>query len=482
MEHPEPYRKTNSPLGIAGGKLPPQALDIERAVLGAIMLEGRAFMSIVDILRPDHFYAPGHRVIMAAMLALFDHNRHIDVLTVVEHLKQSGQLEAAGGDHAVAQLTVAVTSAAHVVYHARIIQEKWLARELIRVCAEAQQAAYSAESIFSILEETETELFALTDKLGGDEAHRMRESVQMAVTQIEEASSQKGLTGMATGLPKLDRITGGFQKSDLIIVAGRPAMGKTAFMGTVARTNAIHYGGRGVIVSAEMSHVQLAMRLIAAETEINSNTLRTGQLMDNQWSQLTENLSNLYDAHIDTIDSADMSINNLRAKIRRLKSKNGLDWVMVDYLQLLHYQDRQGRGMNREQEVSKVAQGLKNIAKELEIPVIALAQLSRVVETRGGTKRPILSDLRDSGAIEQAADIVMFLYRAEYYGFTEDEDGNPTAGIGELMIAKNRHGPLDNIRMKFFKEYTLFRPLDEDGFDDSSFSEANPQEDFNNPF
>lgn len=456
------------------GKVPPQAIELEEAVLGAAMIEREAVSILVSILGPDHFYKDEHRLIYEAMLHQYSNNKPIDLLTVADVLRKQGNLELVGGAYYLGELTNRVASSAHIEYHARIVQEKYLKRELIRICNETQRKAYEEDDVFGIIEGHEKSIFDLSDRLSGRTFHHIRESIDIAIDEIEKASKMDGLSGLGSGLTSLDRLTHGWQPSDLIVVGGRPGMGKTAFLLTVARNSAVDFGKNVGIVSAEMSHVQLGKRAISAEIHVDSELLRAGRLEPHQWASLTNGLNKLYDAGIHIFDDSNMSMLELRARIRRHKTKYGLDLLLVDYLQLLSFSNEKGQNpRNREQEISAIAYGLKNLAKELDIPVIALAQLGRSVETRGGLKKPLLSDLRESGAIEQSADQIVFLYRPEYYGFTEDEEGLSTAGICEAILAKNRHGKADTVRLRFKPEYTQFADLDIGELDSGSWSFTN---------
>lgn len=449
------------------GKVPPQSIPLEEAVLGALMLERDAMAVVVDILHPETFYLETHQAIFQAMRKLFNETRPIDLLTVTEALKSSGELEAVGGPAYLTKLTMKVTSSANLEYHARLLSQKFIQRELIRVSTKIIQHAYEdTTDIFELMDEAERELFSITEQNLRRSVRDMKTILSQALRDIEMLKDKEdGLTGVPTGFADLDRRTSGWQASDLVILAARPAMGKTAFALTLARNAAIDYGKPVALFSLEMSDVQLIQRLISMEANISSEKLRSGKLSDEEWNQLEQAMSQMGDVPIYIDDTPGLNIFELRAKCRRLKSQYDIQLVIIDYLQLMGSSPEAQRG-NREQEVSAISRSLKGMAKELNIPVIALSQLSRAVEIRGGAKRPQLSDLRESGSIEQDADMVMFLYRAEYYKIEEDEEQRPTKGVAELILAKNRHGSADTIRLKWISEYTRFEELDDTNFDD----------------
>ncbi|MFC4872973.1 replicative DNA helicase [Negadavirga shengliensis] len=444
------------------GKLPPQAVDLEEAVLGALMLEKDALTAVVDILSPDSFYKDAHKHIYEAILDLFNEGEPIDLLTVTNQLRKNGKLELAGGAYHITELTSKVSSAANVEYHARIITEQAMKRDMIRIASEIQREAFEdTTDVFELLDKMEQSLFEISENNIKKNYVDMRSIMREAIVELEGKKGQKdGLTGVPSGFTALDRVTSGWQKSDLVIIAARPAMGKTAFVLSVLRNAAVDHSRPVAIFSLEMSSVQLVNRLISSEAELDSEKIKKGNLADYEWQQLIHKTGKLTSAPIYVDDTPALSILELRAKCRRLKAQNDVQLIVIDYLQLMSGDSKGGNGGNREQEISSISRALKKIAKELNVPVIALSQLSRAVETRGGDKRPQLSDLRESGAIEQDADIVMFLYRPEYYGITEDEDGNSTSGVGEVIIAKHRNGSLENVKLRFIGKYTKFTDLD----------------------
>ncbi|MDN3689258.1 replicative DNA helicase [Cyclobacterium jeungdonense] len=444
------------------GKLPPQAIDLEEAVLGALMLEKDALTAVVDILSSDSFYKDAHKLVYEAILDLFNAGEPIDLLTVTNQLRKNGKLELVGGAYFITELTSKVSSASNIEYHARIITEQAMKRDMIRISSEIQKEAFEdTTDVFELLDKMEQSLFEISENNIKKNYMDMRSIMREAIVELESKKGQKdGLTGVPSGFTGLDRVTSGWQKSDLVIIAARPAMGKTAFVLSVLRNAAVDHDRPVAIFSLEMSSLQLVNRLISSEAELDSEKIKKGNLADYEWQQLIHKTGKLTAAPLFVDDTPALSILELRAKCRRLKAQNDIQLIVIDYLQLMSGDSKGNQGGNREQEISSISRALKKIAKELNVPVIALSQLSRAVETRGGDKRPQLSDLRESGAIEQDADIVMFLYRPEYYGITEDEDGNSTSGVGEVIIAKHRNGSLESVKLRFIGKYTKFTDLD----------------------
>ena len=465
--------KKSSVINLEKGKLPPQATELEEAVLGAMMIDKKGVDDVIDILHPDVFYKEAHQLIYAAMFTLFQNSEPTDLLTVSNQLKKTGDLEKVGGDFYIVGLTQKVSSSAHIEFHARIILQKFIQRKLISISAEIIEEAYDETvDVFDLLDSAETKLFEVTQgnlKKGSESAEGL---VDQAIKKIQEISNKEGMSGVATGFTRLDELTSGWQPSDLIILAARPGMGKTAFVMSMAKNMAIDFGSPAAIFSLEMSSVQLITRMISSETGISSGKLRKGTLEPHEWEQLNVKVKNLSNAPIFIDDTPSLSIFDLRAKARRLASQHGIKIIIIDYLQLMTAGT--STGGNREQEISMISRNLKALAKELNIPVIALSQLSRAVETRGGNKRPLLSDLRESGAIEQDADIVSFIYRPEYYGLTEwdDEERTPCEGQAEFIVAKHRNGGLENIKLKFTGHLALFSDLD-DNFGNEFHSKMN---------
>ncbi len=444
------------------GKLQPQATELEEAVLGAMMLEKEALSTVIDILKPEAFYKPAHTSIYRAIVDLFNSSEPIDILTVANQLKKNGELELAGGAYYISQLTHRVASSANAEYHARIILQKYIQRELIRISTEVINTSYEDSSdVFDLLDKATESIYQLVDANVRKQQESISKLLAKAITQIEEASQQtSGVTGVPSGFTTIDRVTGGWQKSDLIIIAARPAMGKTALVLTLARNAAVEFNKPVVVFSLEMSSLQLVNRLISAEAELEGEKIRKGDLRDHEFVQMNERIKKLSNAPLFIDDTPALSIFELRAKARRLKENHDIQMIVVDYLQLMT-SGVEGRGGNREQEISYISRSLKSLAKELDIPIIALSQLSRDVEKRPqGTKRPQLSDLRESGAIEQDADLVCFIYRPEYYGLDVFEDDTSSRGMAEIYIAKNRHGSIAQPRVKFIAHFAKFADVD----------------------
>ncbi len=442
--------------------MPPQAVDIEEAVLGALMLERDALSNVIDILKPESFYKESHSQIYEAIVQLFNNSEPVDIKTVVHQLRKNGTLDVVGGAYYIAELTTRVNSAANIEYHSRIISEQSIKRELIRIASEVQKDAYEDTiDVFDLLDRTEQSLFDVSESHIRKNYDKMSSLLGMAIQEIEEKKDKKdGLTGIASGFTALDRITSGWQPSDLVIIAARPGMGKTAFVVSAMRNAAIDFQQPVAIFSLEMSSVQLVNRLISAEAELESEKIKRGDLADYEWEQLLHKTSKLSSAPIFIDDTPGLSILELRAKSRRLVAQHGVKLIVIDYLQLMTGDTSKSGGGNREQEIASISRALKGIAKELNVPVLALSQLSRAVETRGGDKKPMLSDLRESGSIEQDADIVMFLYRPEYYGITQGEDGMPLSGMGEVIIEKHRNGRTGTVQLKFIGRFTKFTDMD----------------------
>ena len=458
------YNKTPNPavINLQQGRIPPQALELEEAVLGAMLIDKKGVDEVIDILQPDAFYKTAHQKIFEAIFQLFQDSQPVDLLTVSSELRKKGKLETVGGEFYLVQLSQRVASSAHIEFHARIILQKFIQRSLIKISNEIIESSYKESTdVFDLLDEAESKLYDITQGNIKKSSESAQSLVIEAKKRIEEISKRDGLSGVSTGFEKLDKLTSGWQPSDLIIIAARPGMGKTALTLSMARNIAVTKQIPVAFFSLEMSSVQLITRLISAETGLSSEKLRTGKLADHEWQQLNVKVTDLEKAPLFIDDTPSLSIFDLRAKARRLSSQHGIKLIVVDYLQLMTAGTSTKSG-NREQEISTISRNLKALAKELNIPVIALSQLSRAVETRGGTKRPMLSDLRESGAIEQDADIVSFIYRPEYYNIDEwdDDERSPSEGQAELIVAKHRNGGLDNIRLKFIGHLGKFEDLD----------------------
>ncbi len=456
--------KKGTVINLEQGKIPPQAVDLEEAVLGAMMIDKKGVDDVIDIIHSDAFYKPAHQYIYDAIFKLFENSEPIDLLTVSNQLRKDEKLEAVGGDFYLINLSQKVSSAAHIEFHARIILQKFIQRRLITISSEIITNSYDETvDVFDLLDEAETKLFDITQgnlKKSSETSHNL---VTQALKKIEEISNTEGMSGVASGFSILDNLTSGWQPSDLVIIAARPGMGKTAFVMSMAKNMAIDFNLPVAIFSLEMSSVQLITRMISSETGISSEKLRKGNLETYEWEALNVKVKNLSNAPVFIDDTPSLSVFDLRAKARRLVSQHDVKIIIIDYLQLMTAGNNSKGTGNREQEISMISRNLKALAKELNVPVIALSQLSRAVETRGGSKRPLLSDLRESGAIEQDADIVSFIYRPEYYGLTEwdDEERTPCEGQAEFIVAKHRNGGLENIKMKFIGRLAKFTNLEE---------------------
>ena len=442
------------------GKLPPQALDLEESVLGALMLEKDALTNVIDILKPENFYKDANKEIYQSIIDLFNDSEPIDLLTVTSQLKKNGKLEYVGGSFYVTQLTTRVNSASNIEYHARIILEQSIKRQLIEVSGEVQKEAYEdTTDVFDLLDNTEQSLFDISESHIRKNYSQVKGLMKEAIDELQAKKTRKdGITGVPSGFIDLDNITSGWQPSDLVIIAGRPSMGKTAFVLSMMRNASIDHEMPIALFSLEMSSLQIVNRLISSEAELDSDKIKKGNLKDYEWQQLLHKTDQLNNAKIFIDDTPALSILELRAKSRRLKSQHDIQCIIVDYLQLMSGEYGKSSG-NREQEIASISRSLKAIAKELNIPVLALSQLSRAVETRGGDKRPVLSDLRESGSIEQDADMVLFIYRADRYDITEDEDGNLTAGVAEVLLRKNRNGPTGKVKLKFIERFAKFADM-----------------------
>lgn len=459
-------RKKSETIAVAPdeyGKLPPQALELEEDVLGAIMLEKDAFTLVSDILKSEHFYRETHQKIFDAVWDLAMFQEPIDMHTVTERLRNKGTLEEVGGPYYIAMLTSRVSSAAHLFYHSQIIVQKYLARELIRLSREVQTKAFDEKmDVDDLLQEAETKLFQLSQQNLKRDVIQINPVIEEARARMKEASTKEGTSGLTSGFDELDKITSGWQKSDLVIIAARPAMGKTAFVLSMARNMAVDNGIPVAVFSLEMANVQLVNRLLMNVCSLDGEKIKNGQLTAKEWEQFEKDVTKLYNAPIFIDDTPSLSISELRSKARKLVKEQDIKCIIIDYLQLMN-----AGGLSfgsREQEVSMISRSLKGLAKELDLPVIALSQLNRGVEGRTGVdgKRPQLSDLRESGAIEQDADMVCFIHRPEYYGIHTDGDGNSNLGIAEIIISKHRNGAVGDVKLKFKSTFARFMNLHED--------------------
>jgi replicative DNA helicase len=448
---------------LSEGRVPPQAVEIEMAVLGAMLLEKEAISKTLEILDDAVFYKPSHQMIFKAMVGLFEKNEAVDSITLVEELRRRGQLDEIGGPVYISELTMRVTSAANVEYHAKIVLEKALLRNLISASTEITSRAFNeTEDALDLLDDAEQKIFQISEKRMKKSFLSMRDAVFSTMEMLESIHGKhSGVTGVPSGFSQLDNWTGGFQASDLVIVAGRPSMGKTAFVLSAARNAAIDHGIAVAFFSLEMSSQQLVLRLICAEARVNAHNVRTGRLPDDQWRQLSTRIGKLHAAKIFIDDTPALGILELRAKARRLKVEHNIGMVIVDYLQLM-----QGpkSAQSREQEISMISRSLKALAKELNLPVLALSQLNRAVEARSD-KRPVLADLRESGAIEQDADVVLFVHRPEMYGIKIEGDKS-VENIADIIIGKQRNGPTADVQLSFIKEFARFENLALPTFDE----------------
>jgi len=445
------------------GRVPPQAMDVEQSVLGAMLIEREAIPQAIEILPADAFYDARHQKIYEAIQSLFERGNPADLITLTEELKRRDDYEQIGGYY-LSELTTHVASAANVEYHARIIAEKSLLRKLITTMTTVVGQAYDPTTdAFDLLDNAEREIFQISEGQLRKGAVPMSDVVKETFQRLHDLHNlEGGVTGVSSGFTQLDNITGGWQNSDLIVIAARPSMGKTALSLAMMRNAAMHPDEEKAvpvaIFSLEMSAGQLAQRLLTSEARIDAQAARTGRLSESDWPKLARAAGRLAEAPIFIDDTAGLGVLELRAKCRRLKAEHNIGLVVVDYLQLMHGTTQSKHG-NREQEIAQISRSLKGLAKELDVPVIALSQLSRAVETRGGDKRPQLSDLRESGSIENDADVVGFIYRAERYGITVDDNGNSTEGMADIIIGKQRNGPIGTVRLAFVNQYARFESL-----------------------
>ncbi|HEY9165302.1 MAG TPA: replicative DNA helicase [Candidatus Kryptonia bacterium] len=466
------------PEDIASGRIPPQDVEAEKSVLGAMLLDKHAVSPAIELLQPDFFYSTANEKIFAAMLELYTKNTEIDVITVREELRRSGQLENIGGTAYINELVSSVASSANVEAHAQIVAEKFMLRSLIATMSSNVQRCYdNREDAFALIDEVERDVFKVSEARLKKSVVPLQQGLIKTMETLEKIHGSKGgITGVPSGFADLDYMTGGFQKSDFIIIAARPSVGKTALALSIARNAAVKYGIPTAIYSLEMSQQQLLIRLLAAEAKVNAHELRTGRLPEDQWQNISMRIHKLVPAPIFIDDTPALSILELRARSRRLKAEHDIGLIMVDYLQLMQ---GPAKVESREREISMISRNFKVLAKELDIPVIALSQLRRSVEERGD-KRPILSDLRESGALEQDADVVIFIHRPELYGLENDTDNNSVKGMAEIMISKQRNGPTGDIKLTFIKEYARFEDLAK--FPGSGFRQGGPEPEEKIPF
>ena len=466
----------NTPPVEPAGRLAPRDVEVEEAVLGALMLEKDAYTIVCDLLKPESFYDPRHQAIYFAVQQLGASQQPIDMLTVTERLRANGELDNVGGPVYIANLTSRVASGAHVEFHARIVAQKYLARELINFSATIEGKAYDeSNDVDDLLQEAEGKLFEISQRNVKKDVTQINPVIKQAIEQIEAASNREsGLSGLQTNFTELDKLTSGWQNSDLVIIAARPAMGKTAFVLSMAKNMAVDLNIPVAIFSLEMSNVQLVNRLISNACELEGEKIKSGRLDQSDWNKLQAGVKRLYDAPMYIDDTPSLSVFELRTKARRLVREHNVRIIIIDYLQLMN-----ASGMkfgSREQEVSMISRNLKQLAKELNIPIIALSQLNRSVESRGTdglSKRPQLSDLRESGAIEQDADIVCFIHRPEYYLHSDqDAEGHDIRGKALFIVAKHRSGKVDDVEMRFVHQYARFQNWNDDYTPTRTYAES----------
>ncbi len=441
----------------AGWRLPPQNIEAEQCVLGGILLDNSVLPKIIEILGPDDFYKEAHAILYRALLDLFDKNEPQDLVTVHNYLKAQGQLDAVGGPAYLAELSETLPMAFNVTSYAKIVRDKAILRRLIQKTSAIAELAYEeAGEVDDVLEAAEAAIFEISQSKINQAFAPIRGILKSSIKKLEDLYERKELiTGVPTGFTELDNMTAGLQPSDLIIIAGRPSMGKTAFALNIAQYAAIEHGIPVAIFSLEMSREQLALRMLCSEAKVNAQKVRTGFLAESDWPKLIRAASHLSEARIFIDDTPALSVLEMRAKARRLKSEHNLGLVIVDYLQLMR--GRHG-AERREQEISEISRSLKAMAKELNVPVVALSQLNRKVEDRPN-KRPQMSDLRESGAIEQDADVIAFIYRDEVYNRPKEGEENPNKGIAEIIVGKQRNGPTGTIKLTFIARYSCFANL-----------------------
>ena len=444
-------------------KIPPQSVEAEQATLGSMLLERDAIARVVDLLDPEDFYRQGHRLIYSAIINLFEKSEPVDLVTLGEYLRTHEQLESVGGMAYLTALLDIVPTAANVERYAKIVRTKSVLRNLISAAHQITRLAYeSSEDVEMTVDECERLIFSVAEQTVTQAFIPLKQLLTQAFDQIEDMQRTRSPgTGIHTGYREFDSLTSGLQPSDLVVIAGRPSMGKTAFALNVATRVALNEKLPVALFSLEMAKEQLAQRLVCSEARVDLTNLRQGFLEEEELARIVRAVEILYEAPIYIDDSASMSVLELRGKARRLMAEHGLGLIIVDYLQLMH---GHGRFENRNQEISQIARSLKSLGRELKVPVMALSQLSRAVETRGGVKRPMLSDLRESGSIEQEADVVAFIYRPAQYGTEELQRAGYTsedANVAEIDIAKQRNGPTDRVKLAWIAQYTRFEDLTE---------------------
>ena len=489
------YKRTPRPLTSVEtyqGKVQPQATDLEEAVLGALMLDRESLGIVESILTAESFYAEAHQDIYRAVTALAGRSQPVDLLTVTDELKRMGKLEDCGGGYYLVELSNRVASAANIEYHARIIAQKFIQRRIIHTCTTATVGAYDdTQDVFEQLESLEKGVFAISQGAFSNPSQAIGDISYKVLKLADVAMESKGLTGVPGGLKTVDKQTGGWQPSDFIIVAARPGMGKTSF--AIGQGEyAARVGLPIMLFSVEMSAEQITQRIIAQKAKLNIQNIRTGKMTARDLEDMKTEVESIQGVPFFIDDTPALTISALRSKARKAVSKHGIKMFIIDYLQLMGAGKSESAGANREQQIGEISRGLKALAKELNVPIIALSQLSRAVETRGGSKRPMLSDLRESGNLEQDADIVTFIYRPEYYGIMEDENGASLAGVAEIIFAKHRNGAVGTCDLVGFRDTTAeFYNIEDAAFDPiqapsfpppTDFTEARPRTDEPIPF
>lgn len=446
------------------GKLPPQAIDLEEAIIGSIMLEVDSLSDVIELLKPEHFYLEAHREIYQSILNLFRDSNPVDMRSVTNQLRKDGKLELVGGAYYIAELTSKVSSAANIDYHAKVVIEMALKRDLIQIASQVHHDAYEdTTDVFELLDSTQSQIDNVSIGNFKGQAVIAAALYKTTLKYLYDFRNEHGVTGVQSGYYELDKVSGGWQNSDLIIIAGRPGMGKSVLAVEILKNAAIMFKKPVAFFSLEMSKQQIMQRMIASEANVEIDRIMRCNVSDMEVMSISERTKQLESAPIFIDDTPALGIAELRAKARKLKHKNNIQMIVVDYLQLM----RGDKGGNREQEVGSISRALKALAKELNMPVIAIASLSRGVETRGGDKRPQLADLRESGQIESDADVIMFNYRAEYYKITVDEAGAPTNNIMEVIVAKNRNGKTGSVLLKFIGKYAKILNLESPPVPDS---------------
>ena len=456
-------KRVGNIVSLPKGKFYPHSLELEESVLGAILIDTKSLDIVINILQPDVFYKDAHKKIFTAILETYEKSNPIDLNTISEQLKKTGNLDLVGGNYYLIQLTQKIISSANIEFHSKIIQQKFIQRKFIDISHELLNISSNEEiDVKDLIDIAEQKFYEISQGVTKESIKEISTLIMDAKKVIEKTGKEEGINGVPSGFNEIDMTTIGWQPSDLIIIAARPGMGKTSFTLSMAKNITVNHNIPVVFFSLEMSAMQLIMRLISSETDLSSEKLRNGNLEDHEWAILNNKITNLENAPLYIDDTPALSIFDLRSKTRRLVSQYKVKLIIIDYLQLMTGSNSV-KNFNREQEIAHISRSLKGLAKEINIPIIAISQLSRAVETRGGTKRPLLSDLRESGAIEQDADIVSFIYRPEYYGIEQWDDDDRTSCIdqAEFIISKHRNGQLKSIKLSFLKKLGKFEDINQ---------------------